>query len=100
MIDLGIVKLDWTVNAGQLLVTGTLCVLGYGLRRFYRAGLHFVKTVHENDRRLDGTEIMVDRHSQALVNRGDLGLRVQRLHRRRDEDSDEITPVIDGKLRT
>jgi hypothetical protein len=99
MIDLGFVKLDWTVNAGQLLVAGTLTLLGWGLRRFYRGAMQFVKTVHLNDKRLDDTEVMVDRHSQVMVNRGDLGLKVRRLHRRRDEDSDDITPTIDAKAR-
>jgi hypothetical protein len=90
---------SFEVNLGQVLVTGALTALGWGLRKIYKAAVHavervsrFVDRVHENDELLEVTTTVVDDHSQALVDAGIMSDPIVRLQpRRRHTDPAVIT---------
>jgi hypothetical protein len=65
---------SFDVNLGQLLVTGAITALGWGLRKTYKFGVHevgrvqaFITRVYENDELLAATTMVVDDHTQALI---------------------------------
>lgn len=81
---------SFDVNLGQLLVTGAVTALGWGLRKTYKFGVHafervthFVDRVNENDELLEATTTVVDDHTRALIREGLIDAPVVRLQRRK-----------------
>jgi hypothetical protein len=81
---------SFDVNLGQVLVTGALTALGWGLRKIYKAAVHavgqvthFVERVNSNDELLDVTTTVVDDHTRVLIKEGLIDVPVVRLQRRR-----------------
>lgn len=81
---------SFDVNLGQLLVTGAVTALGWGLRKIYKAAVHavervshFVDRVNDNDDLLEATTTVVDDHTRALIEADLLQAPVVRLQRRK-----------------
>lgn len=68
---------SFNVDLGQILVTGALTAVGWGLRKIYKSAVHavgrvtqFVDGVHENGALLEATTAVVDDHSQIMIRKG------------------------------
>lgn len=92
MIHLGF---DTQIHAGDLLVSGMLGALGYGLRRSYMLAAHFVNRVNGNEDQLHQTSKMVDEHSRAMLRAGLLESPVSRVHQYRRATDPTLIDVED-----
>lgn len=79
---------SFNVDLGQILVTGALTGVGWGLRKIYKSAVHavgrvtqFVEGVHDQGELLEATTAVVDDHTRVLIKGGILPAPVVRLHR-------------------
>jgi hypothetical protein len=88
---------SFDVNLGQVLVTGALTALGWGLRKIYKASAHavvrvteFVDRVNDNDDLLGATTAVVDDHTLILLKAKMLKPPVVRLQRGRRQNDPAV----------
>lgn len=81
---------SFDVNLGQVLITGAVTALGWGVRKSYKFIAHqadrvvaFIDRINVNDELLEATTTVVDDHTQALLDADIIQGPIVRLQRRK-----------------
>lgn len=77
---------DFHINLGSVIVSLVGLLLSWMAHKIYKRLADFLNEHRQHGERLEDAEVMVDRHSRAMMKQGMLGLRVQQLHRTRRRD--------------
>ena len=77
---------DTTIHFGDVMTTGLLTAIGYGLRRFYMLIANFIAKVDSVDRRLEASNEVIDEHSAVLEKHGFVMKDFSRVSKKRRAD--------------